>query len=283
MKAVIPAAGLGTRFLPYTKAQPKEMLPVLDKPAIQYVVEEAVDSNIKDISIVIGRGKKAIENHFDRSVELESYLRKRGKHKELAHMRKVGELANIMYIKQKEPLGLGHAISCTEQYIGNEPFAVLLGDDICIDGLPCTKQLVEVFKRKRATVLAVQEVPTSKIRRYGIVTGTLIEDDLFKVDDIVEKPSPDEVKSNLATIGRYVFMPEIFTRLRSAKQDVGGEIQLTDSIRHLLKNEEVYAYLFRGRRYDIGDKISWLRANIEMAMEKEEYKDEFIELFRKDY
>jgi len=272
VKAVIPAAGLGTRFLPYTKAQPKEMLPVLDKPAIQYVVEEAVESGCREILIVTGRGKRAIEDHFDRNVELEGYLRRREKLKELEQMLSVGNLANIMYIRQKEPLGLGHAVSYAEQYVGKEPFAVLLGDDICIDKDPCTKQLISVFEKRNATVLAVQEVPRSKISSYGIVTGSKIGENLYKVDEIVEKPSPSRTKSNLATIGRYVFLPEIFEKLGKAVPGVGGEIQLTDAIRSLLASEEVLAVHFKGRRYDIGDKLSWLSANIELAVQRPELK-----------
>jgi len=280
VKAVIPAAGLGTRFLPYTKAQPKEMLPVLDKPAIQYVVEEAVESGCREILIVTGRGKRAIEDHFDRNVELEDYLRRQEKLKELEQMLKVGNLANIMYVRQKEPLGLGHAISCAEQYVSKEPFAVLLGDDICIDGDPCTKQLINVFHERNATVLAVQEVPRSKISSYGIVTGSKIGKNLYRVEDIIEKPSPDGVKSSLATIGRYVFVPEIFENLKTAKPGIGGEIQLTDAVRSLLKGEEVFAVHFKGRRYDIGDKLSWLTANIELAAEKPELKDALAAVLR---
>jgi len=282
VKAVIPAAGLGTRFLPYTKAQPKEMLPVLDKPAIQFVVEEAVESGCREILIVTGRGKRAIEDHFDRNVELEDYLRSKGKLKELEQMLKVGSLANIMYVRQKEPLGLGHAVSCAEQYVGKEPFAVLLGDDICIDGEPCTKQLVNVFQKHNAMVLAVQEVPRDKISSYGIVTGSKIGEDLYKVEDIIEKPSPDKVRSSLATIGRYVFTPGIFERLKTAKPGVGGEIQLTDAIRSLLKDEEVLAVRFKGRRYDVGDKLSWLRANIDLAAERPELR-EALEATIKDW
>ena len=272
MKAVIPAAGLGTRFLPYTKAQPKEMLPVLDKPAIQYVVEEAAESGCREILIVTGRGKRAIEDHFDRNVELEDYLRRKEKLKELEQMLNVGNLANIMYVRQKEPLGLGHAISCAEQYVGKEPFAVLLGDDICINGDPCTKQLIEVFQKRNAAVLAVQEVPRDKVSSYGIVTGSEIAKNIYRVDDIAEKPMPSETKSNLATIGRYVLVPEIFETLKKAKPGIGGEIQLTDAIKSLLKSEEVLAVHFKGRRYDIGDKLSWLSANIELAAERSELK-----------
>jgi len=281
VKAVIPAAGLGTRFLPYTKAQPKEMLPVLDKPAIQYVVEEAVESGMRDILIITGRGKRAIEDHFDRNVELEDYLRRLGKARDLEQMQKVGNLANIMYVRQKEPLGLGHAVSCAEQYVGGDPCAVLLGDDICIGETPCTRQLASVFTKRNASVIAVQKVPESKISSYGIITGKTIGEHLHRVEDIVEKPSPKEVHSNLATIGRYVFSPNIFRSLKSVSPGIGGEIQLTDAIRDLLLSEDVFAFEFGGRRYDIGDKASWLRANIELAMDKPEFASELVGLFGK--
>lgn len=278
MKAVIPAAGLGTRFLPYTKAQPKEMLPVLEKPAIQYVVEEAVDSGMRDILIVTGRGKRAIEDHFDRSIELEDYLRKFAKGKELEQTLKVGNLANIMYVRQKEPLGLGHAVLCAEPYVGDEAFSVLLGDDICFAAIPCARQLRQVFEKKNAAVLAVQEVRKEKVGAYGIVTGKSVGDGLYKVEDIVEKPKPGEVDSTLATIGRYILVSEVFETLKSVKPGVGGEIQLTDAIRALVKREDVYTLRFEGKRYDIGDKASWLRANIELAMARPEYRDELENL-----
>jgi UTP--glucose-1-phosphate uridylyltransferase len=274
VKAVIPAAGLGTRFLPYTKAQPKEMLPVLDKPAIQYVVEEAVDSGLRDILIVTGRGKRAIEDHFDRSVELESYLRKFAKGRELEQTLSVGNLANIMYVRQKEPLGLGHAVMCAEPYVGEEPFSLLLGDDICFDAVPCTKQLIQVSEKRNAAVLAVQEIPKSKVSSYGVVIGKALGHDIYKIEDIVEKPKSGEVDSNLATIGRYVLMPKVFKILGSTKPGVGGEIQLTDAIRSLIRTEDVYALNFRGKRYDIGDKATWLRANVEMAMARPDYRGE---------
>ena len=282
MKAVIPAAGLGTRFLPYTKTQPKEMLPVVDKPAIQYVVEEAVASGLKDILMVTGRGKRAIEDHFDRNLELEDYLSKTSKTKALTQVREIGGMATIMYVRQKEPLGLGHAVLSVERYVGNEPFAVLLGDDILVDEVPCTKRLVDVFDRKKAPVLAVQEMPLSKVSAYGVVTGKPLGEGLYRVEDIVEKPSPDTVKSNLVSIGRYVFSPGIFEQLKSVKPGVGGEIQLTDAIRGLLKDEEVYALRFGGKRYDVGSRASWLRANIEIAMSKPELREEISELL-KDY
>lgn len=282
MKAVIPAAGLGTRFLPYTKTQPKEMLPVVDKPAIQYVVEEAVASGLKDILMVTGRGKRAIEDHFDRNLELEDYLSRTSKTKALTQVREIGGMATIMYVRQKEPLGLGHAVLSVERYVGNEPFAVLLGDDILVDEVPCTKRLVDVFDRKKAPVLAVQEMPLSKVSAYGVVTGKPLGEGLYRVEDIVEKPSPDTVKSNLVSIGRYVFSPGIFEQLKSVKPGVGGEIQLTDAIRGLLKDEEVYALRFGGKRYDVGSRASWLRANIEIAMSKPELREEISELL-KDY
>jgi UTP--glucose-1-phosphate uridylyltransferase len=280
LKAVIPAAGLGTRFLPYTKAQPKEMLPVVDKPAIQYVVEEAAASGLRDILIVTGRGKRAIEDHFDRSVELEGYLRRSSKDKELEQMQEIGSLANIMYVRQKEPLGLGHAILCAEPFVGEEPFAVLLGDDILIDSTPCTKKLVDVFEKRHAAVLAVQEMPMRKVGAYGVVSCKSIGESLYEVDGIVEKPSPEKANSNLVSIGRYILPPSIFRHLKSLKPGVGGEIQLTDGIRELLKSEKVFAMRFDGKRYDIGDRMSWLKANIELAMGRPEFKEGFEEFLK---
>ena len=253
----------------------------MDKPAIQYVVEEAVESGMRDILIITGRGKRAIEDHFDRNVELEDYLRRFGKARDLEQMQKVGNLANIMYVRQREPLGLGHAVSCAERYVGGDSCAVLLGDDICIGEAPCTKQLASVFAARHASVIAVQKVPESKISSYGIISGKTVGEHLHRVEDIVEKPSPNEVHSNLATIGRYVFSPGIFKSLKSVKPGVGGEIQLTDAIRDLLLSEDVFAFEFGGRRYDIGDKASWLRANIELAMDRPEFMNELAGLFAK--
>ena len=278
MKAVIPAAGLGTRFLPYTKAQPKEMLPILDKPAIQYVVEEAVGSGIRDILIVTGRGKRAIEDHFDRSVELEDYLRQESKVKELEEMLSIGNLANIMYVRQKEPLGLGHAVSCAEKYVGDEPFAVLLGDDICVDTVQCTLRIVRIMEKRNASVLAVQEVPSHKVGSYGIVSCKPEGESLYRIEDIVEKPKPGTVDSKLATIGRYAFMPSLFDHLRALEPGHGGEIQLTDAVRALLKEEQVFAFKFPGKRYDIGDKAAWLKANIEMAESRPEFREGLMAL-----
>jgi len=278
LKAVIPAAGLGTRFLPYTKTQPKEMLPVVDKPAIQYVVEEAVASGMKDILLVTGRGKRAIEDHFNRNPELEEYLRKTSKTAALTQVRDIGGKATITYVRQKEPLGLGHAILSAERQVGGEPFAVLLGDDILIDDVPCTKRLVDIFSGKNASVLAVQEIPLSKVAAYGVITGKPLGNGLYAVEDIVEKPSLETAKSNLVSIGRYVFSPGIFKYLKSVKPGVGGEIQLTDAIREILKDEDVYALRFDGKRYDVGSKASWLRANIELAASRPDLREEIAEL-----
>lgn len=267
MKAVIPAAGLGTRFLPYTKSQPKEMLPIVDKPAIQYVVEEAARAGLKDILIVTGRTKRAIEDHFDRNLELEDYLTRRGQAAELRAVREIDELANILFIRQKEPLGLGHAVLSAERYVEDEPFAVLLGDDVCVDGDPCIRCLVDVHARLHRSVVAIQRVDQSRVGKYGIVGGKMIEPDLMEIDSIVEKPKPSEAPSEWATIGRYVLEPSILGCLRRVRPDVRGEVQLTAAISFLLEKGPIYGRVYRGRRYDIGDRADWLRANIELAPE----------------
>lgn len=268
MKAVIPAAGLGTRLLPATKAQPKEMLPVVDKPAIQYVVEEAVASGIRDILIITGRGKRAIEDHFDKSVELEHVLEKTGKSKELQGIRQISDMADIFYIRQKEQLGLGHAVLCAKKHIKDIPFAVMLGDDLIINEKPCIKQLLDVFEKRKSSVIAVERVPFDKVHRYGIIKGDQIDNALYEIEDIIEKPSKKEAPSDIATIGRYVFTPKIFECLEKIGPGVGGEIQLTDAIKLLLSSEPVYAYQFSGRRYDIGTKEDWIKATIELALQR---------------
>ena len=265
MKAVIPAAGLGTRFLPYTKSQPKEMLPIVDKPAIQYVVEEAARSGLKDILIVTGRTKRAIEDHFDRNLELEDYLSRRGRKAELRVVREVDELANIMFVRQKEPLGLGHAVLSAERYVAGEPFAVLLGDDVCIDGVPCIRQLMDVHAKTGQSVLAIQHVGRSRVGKYGVVGGRMVKADLMEIESIVEKPKPSEAPSEWATIGRYVLEPSILEHLRRVHPDRRGELQLTAAISSLLEEHTIYGRVYRGRRYDIGDRADWLRANIELA------------------
>jgi UTP--glucose-1-phosphate uridylyltransferase len=272
-KAVIPAAGLGTRFLPATKAQPKEMLPVVDKPAIQYVVEEAVRTGIEDILIVTGRGKRTLEDHFDRSFELEYYLEQAGKHEELKAIRGVSEMASIHYIRQRDPLGLGAAVAVAEPHVAGAPFAVLLGDDIVVTPPghePPLQRMIEVYERYGRSVVAVQEVPRSDINLYGAVRPEFIEDDLARIVDIVEKPAPEEAPSNLGVIGRYVLTPEIFDALRETAPGSGGEVQLTDAIGQLAREQAVYALVFDGIRFDIGKKLDYLRASIELAVDRDD-------------
>ncbi len=281
MKAVIPAAGLGTRFLPATKAQPKEMLPVVDKPTIQYVIEEAVASGIDDILIVTGRGKRAIEDHFDRSIELEAHLEQKNDEEFLDELLKLAELADIHYIRQKEAKGLGHAILCARKHIGNEPFAVLLGDTITLTETPCTKRLWQIYNEYKASAIAVEEVPWEKVSQYGIIKGKQVTEDIFQVDDLIEKPSRDKAFSNLAIFGRYVLTPTVFECLEKTKPGKGGEIQLTDALKLLLEKEPIYAYEVKGRRYDIGKKIDWLIANIELALDRPDLKPDLIKYLNK--
>jgi UTP--glucose-1-phosphate uridylyltransferase len=274
-KAVIPAAGLGTRFLPATKAQPKEMVPVLDKPAIQYVVEEAVRAGLDDILIVSGRGKRAIEDHFDRAVELEAFLESKGKLDELADVRAISELATVHSVRQKEPLGLGHAVAVAEPHVGDEPFAVLLPDDLIVASMPLLEEMLKVHERYGRSVIAVQEVARDEISLYGAIQPEPMEDDLVRVVSIVEKPDPDEAPSNLAATGRYVFTPEIFEALRETKPGRGGEIQLTDAINMLAQEQAVYAYVLDHGRYDVGNKLDYLKATVELAIEREDLGPEF--------
>ncbi|MBE7041898.1 MAG: UTP--glucose-1-phosphate uridylyltransferase GalU [Ruminococcaceae bacterium] len=276
-KAVIPAAGLGTRFLPATKAQPKEMLPIVDKPTIQYIIEEAVQSGIEDIIIVTGRSKRAIEDHFDKSYELEAELSKGKKEELLSLVQDISKLANIYYIRQKEPLGLGHAIHCAKTFVGNEPFAVLLGDDV-VDApqKPCLKQMIEVFEQYQTSVLGVQTVPEQDTCKYGIVAGTNVADRIYKVNTLVEKPKVEEAPSNVAILGRYIITPEIFTELEQTTPGAGGEIQLTDALVRLAQKQCIYAYDFIGRRYDVGNKEGFLEATVEFALKREDLRDEFL-------
>lgn len=276
-KAIIPAAGLGTRFLPATKAQPKEMLPIVDKPTLQYIIEEAVDSGIEEILIITGRNKQSIEDHFDKSVELELELEKKGKMDLLEIVRKVSDMVNIHYIRQKEPKGLGHAIYCAKSFIGNEPFAVLLGDDIVDAKKPCLKQLIDVYYEYKTTVLGVQEVPKEDVDKYGIVKGKNIEDRVYKVKDLIEKPKVEEARSNMAILGRYIVTPQIFEILEHTKPGKGGEIQLTDALKELAKKEAMYAYIFEGKRYDVGDKLGFLQATVEFALKRDDLKDVFMQ------
>lgn len=275
-KAVIPAAGLGTRFLPATKAQPKEMLPIVDKPAIQYVVEEAVRAGITDILIITGRGKRSIEDHFDQNLELEHFLETRGKHDDVAEVRAISDMADIYYVRQKEARGLGHAVSVAEAHVGSEPFAVLLGDDIIMDSL--LDEMIGIYDREGRSVLALKEVPREEISAYGAVAPAGPPSSGFvKVADIVEKPAPEDAPSNLAVIGRYILTPEIFDALRRTEPGVGGEIQLTDAIRLLVQTQAVYGYVFEGKRYDVGKKIDYLRATVEIAADRKDLSDEFLE------
>jgi UTP--glucose-1-phosphate uridylyltransferase len=274
-KAAIPAAGLGTRFLPATKAQPKEMLPVVDTPAIQYVVEEAVRAGINDILIVTGRGKRTLEDHFDRSAELEQYLESAGKHEQLKEVRAITEMAAIHYIRQARAAGLGDAVVHAEHHVGGEPFAVLLGDDIVAATDPLLERMIAVYERYGRSVIAVQEVRREDIHLYGAVKPEWVEDDLARVIDIVEKPDPEDAPSNLAAIGRYVLTPEIFDAIRGTPPDAGGEIQLTDALASLARDQAVYAYRFEGARYDIGKKLDYLRATVELAVSREDLGPDF--------
>lgn len=267
-KAIIPAAGLGTRFLPATKAQPKEMLPIVDKPTIQYVVEEAAASGIEDIIIVTGRGKDAIENHFDRSLELQIALARQGKEEQVREIEQISDLASFCYIRQEEPLGLGHAILTAKALIGNEPFAVLLGDDIIDAEVPCLAQMISTFERYRSSIIAVQQVAKKETGSYGIIDPMPAEDAVYQILDLVEKPSPDAAPSDLAIIGRYILTPEIFEALEHTVPDGGGEIQLTNGLRALLRSQTMYGLAFRGRRYDAGSKLGFLKATVQFALKR---------------
>ena len=276
-KAIIPAAGLGTRFLPATKAQPKEMLPIVDKPTIQYIIEEAVASGIEEILIITGRNKKSIEDHFDKSVELEMELEKAGKQEMLKMVRGISDMVDIHYIRQKEPRGLGHAIHCAKSFVGNEPFAVMLGDDVVESEVPCLKQLINCFNEYKTTILGVQTVEPENVNKYGIVDGLHIEDRVYKVKRLVEKPALEEAPSNVAILGRYIITPQIFEILENTKPGKGNEIQLTDALEELIRHEAMYAYNFEGKRYDVGDKLGFLQATVEFALKREELRDSFIE------
>ena len=281
-KAVIPAAGLGTRFLPATKACPKEMLPIVDKPTIQYIIEEALASGIKDILIISSHNKQAIEDHFDRNPELELNLKEHGKTELLEQITAIADV-NIHYIRQKEPKGLGHAILCAKAFVGNEPFAVLLGDDVVYnDENPCLKQLIDVYNATGSSVLGCQTVPQEKVSSYGIVASEATENErIFKVNDMVEKPAVEEAPSRLAVLGRYVITPEIFEILEHTAPGRGGEIQLTDALKVLAKEQSMYAYDFVGRRYDVGDKEGYLEATVEYALRRDDLRDKFLTYLNK--
>lgn len=275
-KAVIPAAGLGTRFLPATKAMPKEMLPIVDKPTIQYIIEEAVASGIEEILIITGKHKRAIEDHFDRNVELELELAQKGKEDLLKIVNDITDLVDIHYIRQKEAKGLGHAIYCARTFVGAEPFAVLLGDDIVHNpDEPCLAQMLAAYDEHKGTILGVQEVALDQVDKYGIVAGEKLADGLYRVSDLVEKPNPADAPSNMAILGRYIISPRIFDILAGTEPGKGGEIQLTDALQVLAKEEAVYAYAFAGHRYDVGDKLGFIQAQVEYALRNPELKEEF--------
>ena len=273
-KAVIPAAGLGTRFLPATKSQPKEMLPIVDKPTIQYIIEEAAAAGIEDIIVVTGRNKRSIEDHFDRSIELEMELERTGKEQMLQMVKAIPEIANIHFIRQKQALGLGHAVLTASHFIGDEPFAVLLGDDVVISRKPVLQQMVEVFNEYRTSILGVQEVSEEVVHKYGIVDCKHVDEGIFKVKDLVEKPKREDAPSRIAILGRYILTPTIFSYLETQEPGAGGEIQLTDGLKRLARNEAMYAYIFKGHRYDVGTKMGFLQANIEFALRNPETSED---------
>lgn len=274
-KAVFPAAGLGTRFLPATKASPKEMLALVDKPLIQYVVEEAVEAGIEEIVLVTGRGKRAIEDHFDVAFELEEDLKAKGKHKLLSEVQRIANLVTFCYVRQKKALGLGHAVLTAKRIVNGEPFAVLLGDDIIYSEVPAIRQMMDVYTRDPVTILAIQEVPPSQTHHYGVISGERIGEDLYHVKDLVEKPDPSDAPSNLAIIGRYILSPGIFEALEQTRPGKGGEIQLTDGLKILMEKEPVYAVKLIGKRYDAGDKLGFLQATVEFGLRNEEFGEKF--------
>lgn len=279
-KAVIPAAGFGTRFLPATKSQPKEMLPIVDTPVIQYVVEEAVASGITDILMVIGKGKRAIEEHFDRNFQLEDQLKRQGKTQELELIRQVSEIAEIHFVWQKEMKGLGDAVLCARHHVGNEPFAVLLGDTVLGGEKPATQQLIEVYQRYRSSTVILEEVAPERVSRYGVLKGRSIGDEVYQVEDFVEKPDPAEAPSNLVFAGRYVFNPEIFAYLKQTQPGKGGEIQLTDAMRAMVRDQAMYGCKLRGKRYDIGNKEGFIKTNIEFGLQDRDIRDELKHYLR---
>lgn len=281
-KAIIPAAGLGTRFLPATKAQPKEMLPIVDKPTIQYIVEEAIQSGIEDIIIITGRNKQSIEDHFDRSIELELFLENKTKTDLLTLVRNIAEMANIHFVRQKEALGLGHAIYCARSFIGNEPFAVLLGDDVIYSETPVLRQMINQYEDRGVSILGVQEVALQDTSKYGIVDGEKFDERLYRAKNMVEKPRPEDApKTRLAIMGRYILNPEIFPILSALPPGSGGEIQLTDGIKELGSRQEILAYEFEGRRYDVGDKLGFIEATIEYALRRDDLAKDLLPYLKK--
>jgi len=281
-KAVFPAAGLGTRFLPATKAQPKEMLPLVDKPIIQYVIEEAVQSGLKNIILVTGRGKNAIEDHFDVALELEQILEQRGKTKLLEQVRAISNMIDVSYVRQGQALGLGHAVLVARDLVGDEPFAVMLGDDVIDAEVPCMKQMIGAFEQHQGPVIALQRVPREAISAYGVIDGEPVSDDgrVFRIRNLVEKPEPDAAPSDLAIIGRYILTPDIFPVLESTPRDAGGEIQLTNGLRDLERQRPLYGYLFDGVRHDAGDKLGFLKATVQFALKRSDLGGPFREWLR---
>ena len=279
MKAVIPAAGLGTRFLPATKAQPKEMLPVYDKPTIQYVIEEAVESGVDDILIITGKGKRSIEDHFDRAFELEYILQEKGKFEYLEEVKEITDLADIHFIRQKKQKGLGDAIHWAKKHVGAEPFVVMLGDTITKAKVPCTKQLIDLYVKYGKSATAVEPVPDEKVERYGIIDGTEIEENVYKINRLVEKPALKDAPSNLAIMGRYVLTPDIFEHIENTEPGVGGEIQLTDALSQL---DSIYGQVFTGESYDIGNRIDWLKTSLKFAMNDPEAKDDILDFIKEE-
>ena len=276
-KAVIPAAGLGTRFLPATKAQPKEMLPVYDKPTIQYVIEEAVESGVDDILIITGKGKRSIEDHFDRAFELEYILQEKGKFEYLEEVKEITDLADIHFIRQKKQKGLGDAIHWAKKHVGAEPFVVMLGDTITKAKVPCTKQLIDLYVKYGKSAIAVEPVPDEKVERYGIIDGTEVEKNVYKINRLVEKPALKDAPSNLAIMGRYVLTPDIFEHIENTEPGVGGEIQLTDALSQL---DSIYGQVFTGESYDIGNRIDWLKTSLKFAMNDPEAKDDILDFIK---
>lgn len=279
-KAIIPAAGLGARFLPATKAQPKEMLPIVDKPTIQYIIEEAIESGIEDILIITGRNKRAIEDHFDKSLELEYQLKEKGNSTLLQMVQDISKMVDIYYVRQKEPLGLGHAIYCARQFIGKEPFAVLLGDDIIRNQVPCLKQMLDLYEELQSTIVAVQEVPAADVNKYGIIDAVPEKNNVFRIKDLVEKPPVERAPSRLAVMGRYIIDARIFPILAETKPGAGGEIQLTDALKVLSCEQPMYGLAYEGRRYDVGDKLGYLQATVEFALARPDLSAGFKEYLK---
>jgi len=279
-KAVIPAAGLGTRFLPATKAQPKEMLPIIDTPTIQYVVQEAVDAGIEDILVITGKGKRAIEDHFDRNFELETHLEDKGAEAAYTEIRRLADMANIHFIRQKEMNGLGDAIYQAHWHTGNDPFVVLLGDTVMKSVIPVTRQLIDIYEQYQCSVLGVETVPKEKVSRYGILGGNKISEHIMEVTDLIEKPSPQEAPSNFAIAARYILTPEIYKAIGETPKGKNNEIQITDALKILMQREKIIAYKFEGRRYDIGNKLDYLKTTIEFALERKEFSKPLLKFIK---